>query len=71
MKKSRLESLAIFAAVAFAWQRLGLKDLLPAAKPTPSCPVGEAPRWFFGTQIINGRSVGPGWVCLPVDITKL
>jgi len=53
MKKSRLESLAIFGAIVFAWQRLGLKELIPAVitttpgigvtvKPTAAgrCPAG-------------------------------
>ena len=77
MKRSRLESLAILAALALGWKRLDLKPGMatpPAGvetPPAPTCPAGESPRWFLGKQIINGREVGPGWVCLPVDIKKL
>ena len=70
MKRSRLESLAILAALALGWKRLDLKPGV-ATPPAPTCPAGESPRWFLGKQIINGREVGPGWVCLPVDIKKL
>jgi len=49
-----------------------MEDKAATAPPAlPSCAIGEAPRWFGKEQIINGRKVGPGWVCLPVVITKL
>jgi len=75
MKKTKQipwTNIALVAALGFAWTKLGLgaavKNITPAP---PSCPVGQAPKWFFGTQIINGQSVGPGWVCRPIDIKRL
>ena len=72
LKKISWNQVALITAIGFAWTKLGLgtavKDVIP---PPPSCPVGQAPKWFFGTQIINGQSVGPGWVCRPVDIKRL
>ena len=62
--------------LAFAWTKLGLGDAIKdigaviQQPPPPSCPAGEAPR-FFEVKNINGREVGPGWVCLPVDIKRL
>jgi len=68
-----LQNLALLAVFGFAWSKLGLgaavKEIVPP--PPPSCPVGEAPRFFLSQKTINGRSVGPGWVCLPVDVTRL
>jgi len=47
MKKSRLESLAIFGAIVFAWQRLGLKVtgigkpyVKQSLRPDGTCPAG-------------------------------
>jgi hypothetical protein len=72
VKKKPWAGVALLLGLGFAWSKLGLgaavKDITP---PPPSCPVGQAPKWFFGTQIINGQSVGPGWVCRPVDIKRL
>jgi len=73
--KKRWTQLAWLTAIGFAWTKLGLgaaaRDVGVITPPAPSCPVGENPRWFGKQQIINGRSVGPGWVCLPVEITRL
>jgi len=70
--KTDWSKLFVLVGLGFAWSKLGLgaavKDITP---PAPSCPVGEAPRFFLYQQTINGRSVGPGWVCLPVDITRI
>jgi len=74
-KKKRLNwrDVGLLAALGFAWSKLGLgaavKEIVPP--PPPSCPVGEAARFFLYQKTINGRLVGPGWVCLPVEITRL
>jgi len=45
MKKSILESLAIFGAIVFAWQRFGLKvpALGQVTRETPLRPDGTCP----------------------------
>ncbi len=45
MKKSRLESLAVLAAIALAWQRFGLKvpALGQVTRDTPLRPDGTCP----------------------------
>jgi hypothetical protein len=74
-QKIDLKNIGLLILAGFAWSKLGfgaaVKDVGILTPPAPSCPVGEIPRWFIGKQIINGREVGPGWVCLPVEITRL
>jgi len=64
--KKRLESLAIFAAIALAWQRLGLGFVAPgrggqtADKPaTLRCDPGFTPKQVSGV-----------WRCVSVEFGK-
>ena len=66
MKKSRLESLAIFAAIALAWQRFGLGFVAPgrggqtADKPaTLRCDPGFTPKQVSGV-----------WRCVSVEFGR-
>jgi len=66
MKNSLLENVAIFAAIAIAWQRLGLTTLTPGrggqAADVPSalrCDPGFTP-----------KQVGGVWRCVAVEFGK-
>ena len=70
-KKTSWKTLAGLAAAAAAFLKYSADLPIYQETTAPSCPVGEIPRWFGTQQILNGRKVGPGWVCLPVDVKKL
>jgi len=66
MKQTLFESLAIFAAIAIAWKRLGLTTLAPGrggqAADVPSalrCDPGFTP-----------KQVGGVWRCVAVEFGK-
>ena len=51
-QKIDLQSVGVLAVLAFAWTKLGLGDAIKEVgaviqqPPPPSCPAGEAPRFF-------------------------
>jgi len=66
MKKSRLESLAVLAAIALAWQRFGLGFVAPGrggqTADTPAalrCDPGFVPKQVSGV-----------WRCVAVEFGK-